>query len=72
MEKGATKIMTPWYLMNFKYRFGIELKDKGDAFNADPSLETKYRCVVKRDGVYGKTQYNPLTKRYTPWRHAQF
>ena len=22
-----------------------------------PSLETKYRCAVKRDGVYGKTQY---------------
>lgn len=51
----------------FKYRFGTESKDKGDTFNADPSLETKYRCVVKRYGVYGKTQYRgPLTKRYTP------
>lgn len=38
-------------------RFGTELGDKGVAFNADPSLETKYRCVVKREGVYGKTQY---------------
>ena len=40
-----------------QYRFGIELGDKGVAFNADHSLETKYRCVVKRDGAYGKTQY---------------
>ena len=23
-------------------------------------------------GVYGKTQYSPLTKRYTPWRYAPF
>ena len=30
-----------------------------------PSLDTKYRCVVKRYGVYGKTQYRALTKRYT-------
>lgn len=50
--------MTPWYLMNLKYRSGTELKDKGVAFNADPFLETKYRCVVKREGVYGKTQYS--------------
>ena len=32
-----------------QYRFGTKLKDKGVAFNADPSLETKYRCVVKRE-----------------------
>ena len=35
-----------------------------------PSLDTKYRCVVKRDGVYGKTQYRALTKRYTPWQYT--
>ena len=35
-----------------------------------PSLDTKYRCVVKRYGVYGKTQYRALTKRYTPWRYT--
>lgn len=34
------------------------------------SFETKYRCVVKRDGVYGKTQYRALTKRYTPWQYT--
>lgn len=38
----------------------------------DTPLEAKYRCVVKRDGVYGKTQYRALTKRYTPWRYAPF
>ena len=49
-----------------QYRFGIELKDKGVAFNADHSLETKYRCVVKRDGVYGETQYRgPNETLYT-------
>ena len=49
-----------------RYRFDIELKDEGVAFNADPSLETKYRCVVKRDGVYGKTQYRgPNETLYT-------
>ena len=52
--------------MNLKYRFGTELKDKGVAFNADPSLETKYRCVVKREVVYGKTQYRgPNETLYT-------
>ena len=51
-----------------RYRFDIELKDKGVAFNADPSLETKYRCVVKRYGVsatrgYPETGHPNLTKR---------
>lgn len=54
-----------------QYRFGIELKDKGGGNEMDTSsLETKYRCVVKRDGVYGKTQYRALTKRYTPWQYT--
>ena len=58
--------MTPLVPDGFKYRFGAESKDKGDAFNADPSLETKYRCVVKRDMVYGKTQYRaPNETLYT-------
>ena len=55
-----------------QYRFGIELKDKGVNKMDTPSLETKCMYVVKREGVYGKTQYRAVTKRYTPWRYAPF
>lgn len=33
-----------------QYRFGIELKDKEVNEMDTPSLETKYRCVVKCEG----------------------
>ena len=87
-EFGSVRAMTindePWFVgkdvaMVLGYtnpakaiRAHVDDEDKGVNEMDTPSLETKYRCVVKRDGVYGETQYRAVTKRYTPWRYAPF
>lgn len=57
--KGVVKHDTLCTPNKSQCHFCIKLGDKLSALNATNSLETKYRCVVKRYWVYGKTPYRP-------------